>query len=575
MPSLSKHLLSIMLILGCAACREEPPPPPVIPDAAPAGVVGTPAEAPTDQGPEKPLDIDRFLANITRLSSDAYGGRAPMSEGERLTLEFLETRFRAAGLAPLFGDSYRQAVDMVAVDADPETARMTFQHDGGERDLRYGEETVLWSSQARESASVEDSELVFVGYGIVAPEYGWNDYAGVEVRGKTVMVLINDPGFGSQDPGLFRGNSMTYYGRWTYKFEEAARQGAAAALIIHDREPATYGWNTVRNSWTGPRFRLASEKDGAGGLTLESWIRKPVASELVAATGRDLEALSREALTSEFRAVSLGITMNAGVDNSILRRQSYNVGARLEGGDIPEEIFVYTAHWDHLGTGESANPDEDVIFNGAVDNATGTAALIELGHAFAALPAPTRRSVAFLAVTGEESGLLGSAWYADHPAVPMSRTVGGINIDAMHVWGPTSDVVVVGYGSSELEDILITAAGRQNRVVKPEENPERGYYYRSDHFNFAKKGVPMLYAESGSDHRELGPEYVQGKSDEYVENRYHQPDDEVQPDWDLRGAMEDIELYFAIGREVADGDAWPQWYEGNEFRAIREKSRRR
>jgi len=517
-------------------------------------------------------DIGRMLVEIAELSSDAYGGREPMSEGERLTLDFIETRFREAGLEPLFEDGYRQAVDLVSIEADPATVQMTFHLDGQDRLVRHQDEMVVGTMRAVPESRVKSSEVVFVGYGIVAPEYGWNDYADVDVRGKTVLILINDPGFASQDPALFKGNAMTYYGRWTYKYEEAARQGAVAAVIIHDTAPAAYGWEVVRNSWTGPQFHLHRDNDNLDRLPIESWVQRSVAEEVVAAAGFDLTALEQQALSPEFRAVPLNSTMDASVENRIVRNQSYNVGALLHGSVRPSEVFIYTAHWDHIGTDPSVDEGSDGIYNGAVDNATGIAALLELARSFAALPRSPERSVAFLAVTAEESGLLGSAHYANHPALPMQQTVGGINMDSMRIYGPTNDVVVVGHGSSELEDVLRRKADAQGRVVKPEEYPERGGYYRSDHFNFARKGVPMLYAEAGSDHRELGPDYIKARDREYLENRYHTALDEMTDDWDLRGLAQDIELYFGIGLEVADGNSWPQWYEGNEFRSIRQQS---
>jgi len=519
-------------------------------------------------------DLDRLMSHITELSSDEYGGREPMSEGERLSLDFIESRFRDMGLEPLFGDSYLQAVELVSIEVDPATANMTFHMDGKDRLVKYEHEMVLGTMRVEPETQVKASEVVFVGYGIVAPEYGWNDYADVDVRGKTVLILVNDPGFATQDPALFNGNAMTYYGRWTYKYEEAARQGAAAALVIHDTAPAAYGWDVVRNSGIGPQFHLHRENNNMDRTPIESWIQKSIAEELLEAAGLDLATLEKKALSPEFTAVELGSTMDASIQNRIIRKQSYNIGALLPGSERPGEVFIYMAHWDHIGTDGSVPEGEDGIYNGAVDNASGIGALLELAYSFAALPRATARSVAFLAVTAEESGLLGSAHYANDPAIPMNRTVGGINMDSMHVYGPTNDVVVVGYGSSELEDVLRKKANAQNRVVTAEEHPERGSYYRSDHFNFAKKGVPMLYAESGSDHRELGPDYIKTKDSEYLKDRYHTVRDEIDDDWDLRGLALDIEMYFGIGLEVADGDEWPEWYEGNEFRSIREHSLR-
>jgi Zn-dependent M28 family amino/carboxypeptidase len=555
------------LLCGCAllpACS------PDTPDAAPGPLVESTPISLEGAGPV--TDIERLMATIAVLSSDEYGGREPMSEGEKLTLEYIETRFREIGLDALFGDSYLQPVDLVSIENDPASAQMTFHLQDRDRLVTPADEMVIGTPRAIAESRVEDSEVVFAGYGIVAPEYGWDDYADLDVRGKTMLILINDPGFATQNPALFNGNAMTYYGRWSYKYEEAARQGAAAALIIHDTAPAAYGWDVVRNSWTGPQFHLDRENDNMHRVPIESWIQRDVAEEIVAAAGRELAALQQQAASPEFRAVPLGSTMDASVQNRVVRNQSYNVGALLRGSQRPDEVFIYTAHWDHLGTDPAAAEGEDAIFNGAVDNATGIAALLELARSFAALPRAPERSVAFLAVTAEESGLLGSAWYAEHPPIPMNRTVGGINMDALQVYGPTHDVVVVGYGSSELEDILRARAQRQNRIIKPEEHPERGYYYRSDHFNLAKKGAPMLYAKSGSDHTELGPDYLSAKSDEYLRNRYHSPRDEIGEDWDLRGLVQDIELYFGIGLEVADRDAWPNWYEDNEFRSIRERS---
>jgi Zn-dependent M28 family amino/carboxypeptidase len=557
-------------LLSLAACR-----PSADSTAEPAPDL-TAVAAPISLDEAHPVtDIDRMMNEIAELSSDAYGGREPMSEGEALTLAFIESRFRDLGLQPLFGDSYRQPVDLVSIEAVPETVQMTFHLPDRDRRVAYPDEMVAFTMRAVPESRVQGSEVIFVGYGIVAPEYGWNDYADVDVRGKTVLILVNDPGFATQDPALFRGNAMTYYGRWTYKYEEAARQGAAAAVIVHDTAPAAYGWGVVRNSNVGPQFHLHRDNDNMDRVPIQSWIQKPIAEEVVAAAGLDLADLEQQARSPEFKAIALGSTLDARIENRIVRNQSYNVGALLPGSRRPDEVFVYTAHWDHIGTDRNVAEGEDGIYNGAVDNATGTSALLELARSFAALPRAPARSVAFLAVTAEESGLLGSAQYANDPPIPMNQTVAGLNMDALHVYGPTRDVVVVGYGSSELENILKEKAAQQGRVVEPEEHPERGSYYRSDHFNLARKGVPMLYAESGSDHLELGPEYVEARNREYLEKRYHSALDEITSDWDLRGAAQDIELYFRVGLEVADSERWPEWYEGNEFRSIREEARTR
>lgn len=557
---MSRELTSV--VLACAlvcACGESSAPAP-----ATQSLVGHPIEP----------DPQRMMAAIEELASDAYGGREPMSEGEELTLNFLQSQFEAMGLEPLFKGRYRQPVDLVSIEADPSTVRMTFHLPDRDRLVAYEDEMVAFSPRVVPESRVENADIVFVGYGIVAPEYGWDDYADVDVSGKTVLVLVNDPGFATGNPALFNGKAMTYYGRWTYKYEEAARQGAAAVLIIHDTEPAAYGWEVVRNSWTGPQFHRHQDNDNLHRSAIESWVQRGVAEELVASSGLDLSDLERRAQSPEFRAVSLGSTMDASVQNRIVRRQSYNIGALLSGDSAAEELFLYVAHWDHIGTDSAAPEGQDAIYNGAVDNASGLAALLELARGFVALPRAPRRSVGFLAVTAEESGLIGSAHYADHPPVPMNRTVAGINMDALNVYGPTHDVIVVGYGNSELEDLLRNAARAQNRQIEPEKHPERGSYYRSDHFNLARKGVPMLYAKSGTDHVELGSEYLERLSLDYLHNRYHTVHDEISDDWDLRGLQQDIELYFAIGLELADSDLWPQWYEGNEFREVREQSLR-
>ncbi len=568
----------LLLVLLLAACSKTDTPPSEVPPDAEAPAANPEAQnhperdSPEPDNAERQIDSDGLLKHVQVLASDAFAGRAPMSEGEVRTLDYLENAFREAGLAPLFGDSYRQAVDLVSIAARPDSARLTLTHDGDNRELAYGEEIMAWTLRVVPQVDVTDSELVFVGYGIVAPEYDWDDYAGVDVSGKTVVILVNDPGFTTKDPALFRGNAMTYYGRWTYKYEEAARQGAAAAIVVHEPEPAAYGWGVVSSSWAGPQFHLASPNDNRHRVAVEAWVQRTVAEEIARLSGYDFDQLKAAALQPDFQPLPLTSSLSAHLDNNLQRAQSFNIGGLIQGRSKADEVFIYTAHWDHLGTIESDDPTQDVIYNGAVDNATGTAGLIELAEAFHALPEAPQRSVAFLAVTAEESGLLGSAAYCENPAFPMPKTVAGVNIDSMHVYGPTKDVSVIGYDSSELEDMLRRHAAAQQRTIKQEDHPERGYYYRSDHFNFAKKGVPMLYAESGSEHRERGPEYLKIKGTEYLTKHYHSVSDEVYDDWDLRGAIEDLQLYYRIGLEVADGDQWPAWYSGNEFRAIREAS---
>ncbi len=571
-------LILALLVLGLVACGDAPEPASSdARDSAPAPQTSTPDAEPqpvATKAAEDLISADSLMAHIRTLASDEFGGRAPMSEGEALTLDYLETQFRQAGLEPMFGDSYRQSVSLVSIEADPETVLTV---SGGESEVpqvyAYGPQVVYGSAQVVEETGLVDSELVWVGYGIVAPEFGWNDYAGLDMTGKTAVILVNDPGFATGNPGLFNGKAMTYYGRWTYKYEEAARQGAAGALIVHQTEPAAYGWNVVEGGWTGPQFHLAPEDGNQDRLALEGWVRFDVAEEILARAGADIGALGAQALEGNAGSRPLGVKVSAPIRNTLEFAESYNIGAVLPGSGAPEELFVYMAHWDHMGTSaHEPGTEGDFIYNGAEDNASGTAALLELGRAFAATTPRPRRTVGFLAVTAEESGLLGSMAYAADPAYPMNRTVAGLNMDRLNFIGPMTDVVVIGHGSSEMEDVLATAAAEQSRSVTPEATPEKGFYYRSDHFNFAKKGVPVLYARGGTTHRKLGAQYVTGKNAEYVAERYHSPADEVQDDWDVDAAVEDLRLFYRVGLAVAGGAFWPSWYEGNEFRAIREES---
>jgi Zn-dependent M28 family amino/carboxypeptidase len=398
---------------------------------------------------------------------------------------------------------------------------------------------------------------------------GWNDYAGVDMKGKTAVILINDPGFETNDPALFKGRAMTYHGRWIYKFEEAARQGAAGAIIVHEEAPAAYPWAVVQNGAARPQLVIDS-KQAEPRVAVEGWMTLDAANEVFAAAGLDLASLKAKAVKRGFKPVPMGLTASTSVRNAIRRASSNNVVGVLPGSKRPEEYVMLTAHWDHLGRALAFSGD--AIFNGAVDNATGTAGLLELARAFGAVRPPPERSIVFVAFTGEESGLLGSEYYADHPTVPLNKVAGGINIDGMSVTGRTKDVVVVGYGSSELEDDLREAAAKQGRVLVQEPTPEKGYYYRSDHFNLAKKGVPMIYAKSGVDSVAHGKEWGLAQQADYVSNRYHKPTDEYDPNWDLGGAIQDLEMYFAISYKLAQQSRFPNWYPGNEFRAIRDRS---
>ncbi|MDE2973928.1 MAG: M28 family metallopeptidase [Gemmatimonadota bacterium] len=536
--------------------------------AAPAacGDASTDARDPAANGVAA-MSVENFAEAVRTLSSDEFEGRAPSTPGEELTVAYLVDKFRAAGLEPGNGDSFFQNVPLVAL---TERGRPELAIKAGDARLGYAwpEDFVAWTRRVVENESIADSEMVFVGYGAVAPEYGWNDYEGVDAAGKTVVMLVNDPGFATQDTALFRGNAMTYYGRWTYKFEEAARQGAAGAIVVHEEAAAGYPWSVVSGGWTGPQFDQAGEGGNMHRIPVEAWVRTEVAREIFAAAGHDYDALAGAAARPGFRAVPLGTSASVAVSFDIGRSESKNVLALLPGSERPEELIVYTAHWDHFGVGDETL--EDPIFNGAFDNATGTAGLIELARAFRALPERPARSVLFLAVTAEEQGLLGSAYYAANPVYPTANTVATINIDGLNVDGPMNDITVVGMGASELDDVLAAAAGRTGRTLRPDPEPEKGFYYRSDHFSFAQAGVPSLYTDSGIDHVEHGTEWTLERRADYTRNRYHKPGDEFDPAWDLTGALDDLELLFRVGYRLATSEDWPNWREGNEFRAIRD-----
>ncbi len=519
------------------------------------------------------IDTAGLLERISTLASDEFGGRAPMSEGERLTLNYLEQQFKEMGLQPMFGDSYRQSVPLVSIAASPDMSLSISDIEGNIHAYAYGSEMMLGSPQVLAENGLSRSELVWVGYGIVAPEYDWNDYDGINVKGKTVVILVNDPGYATQNPELFNGNSMTYYGRWTYKYEEAARQGAAGALIIHQTAPAAYGWHVVEGSWKGPQFHLAAENNNMDQLKVEGWLQYETAKDIFEFAGMDLQGLTEDAAKASVKPYSMGLSASVNISNTIERAESFNVGAILPGSEHADELFIYMAHWDHLGTAPHEEGQEgDFIFNGAEDNASGTSGMLEIAQAFSALPSAPQRSVGFLAVTAEESGLLGSQAYAADPAYPLNMTVGGINMDRLNFRGKMNDIVVIGHGGSEMETILAEEALKYGRTVTPEATPEKGFYYRSDHFNFAKKGVPILYARGGTVDRNHGAEYVTERNADYVKNRYHSPADEVTDIWDVDAAVEDLVLFYQIGRRLANSSEWPQWYEGNEFRAIRQAS---
>ncbi|WP_417485832.1 M28 family metallopeptidase [Maricaulis sp.] len=505
---------------------------------------------------------------ISTLADDSFEGRAPATPGGIAASQWIADEMARIGLEPGFDGSYFQPVSLLAVTLDAEQSSFDVAFEGEPLGLSMGEDVVYWSKLNSSDIAITDSELVFVGYGVVAPEYGWDDYAGLDVEGRTVVMLVNDPGYANPDSGLFNGNAMTYYGRWTYKYEEAARQGAAGVILIHQTAPASYGWNVVSGSWSGTQLDLAREPGQGTFADIESWVTEDRARQMFDLAGLDFDAVTAAAAQPGFEAVPMtGLTATGSLVNTAETMDSRNVVGIVPGTTRPDEYVLYTAHWDHIGI-RDVPEGEDGIYNGAVDNATGTAAILEIGEAFVANP--PERSVMILAVTAEESGLLGSAYYGENPIVPYGQTVGGINIDAILPSGRSRDVVVVGHGASELEDVLTAAAAEQDRYIVADPTPEAGYFYRSDHISLAKHGVPMLYADGGFDLREGGTEAGEAMGEDYRANRYHGPADEYSVDWDMSGMVEDTTLFFNVGSRLANSGDWPNWYEGNEFRALRD-----
>lgn len=572
-----KHtLLFAAAALALSACSPAPEPADEAGAAAPAA--RTAPSADHGFGPE--ISAEDFAAHVKVMSSDEFGGRAPGTEGEELTADYLVAQFERLGLQPGNGDSWFQDVAMVETTADESTSSAKITLGGEEMPLAFGSQMALGTRTAQPQVAIDASEMVFVGYGVNAPEAGWNDYEGLDVKGKTVVMLVNDPGFHVDSADLFSGKKMTYYGRWTYKYEEAARQGAAAALIIHDDAGAGYGWDVVKNSWSGAQYDLPASVDPEPRLPMQGWITGDVAEKLFADAGLDLAQQRVAANQPGFTAVDLGdASFSATLNSSIKESSSRNILAKLPGTERPGEAIVYTAHWDHLGDhgashgGEAAGEGEDHVYNGAIDNATGVAGVLEIAEAFTVQDPQPARSVVFLLVTLEESGLLGSKYYAANPVIPLKDTVAVVNLDAMSVVGPTKDFVVIGLGNSELDDVLRPIAEAQGRVLVEEDGVEKGFFFRSDHFSFAKYGVPALYAKGGIDHVEKGKDYGREVLADYQQVRYHKAADEYDPNWDLRGVVQDLQALYGVGRELAGNEAWPNYVEGNAFKAARDASR--
>lgn len=518
------------------------------------------------------IRANEILEHTRVLASDEYEGRAPGTRGEELTVAYLTDQFRRMGLQPGNPDgTFVQNVPLVGFSTD---ATFTLTSGGNTTTLNPLTDYVAVSRHFQPEVRVDNSDLVFVGYGVVAPEFGWDDYKDVNVRGKTIVMLINDPAVPDPansarlDPDMFKGNAMTYYGRWTYKYEIAAEKGAAAAIIIHETGPAGYPWEVVSGSWGRENFDIRTTGP-AKGPRVEAWITSEQAQKLLQASNLNFGDLKRAAIRKDFRPVSINAKASFHLRNTIRDVQSRNVIARLEGSDEADEYIIYTAHWDHLGRDPKLAGDQ--IYNGALDNASGTAAMLEIAEAFTQLKERPRRSILFLAVTAEEKGLLGAKYYGSAPLYPLNKTLANINMDGVNQWGRTSDVVIVGYGNSTLDDLVTDVARHQGRTIIPDPEPEKGYFYRSDHFEFAKQGVPAIYTDAGVTYVGKPAGYGEQKRDEYTTRDYHKPSDEIKPDWDLTGAVDDAQLLFMIGYRVAQGDVWPEWKPGTEFRAKREE----
>ena len=553
-------LLLLMLAVGCSRPPSSPPPaPPTLP------VAKLPA-----------VDAATLRTDVVKLASDEFAGRQPGSPGEELTVNYLVDRFKTAGAEPGNPDgTWVQKVPLVSLTAT-DISPLVVKKGGRTQSFKPHDQVVAFSQHVSDAVAVKDSEIVFVGYSVQAPEYQWDDFKGLGVKGKTLLVLVNDPPVPDPanpealDPKTFGGKAMTYYGRWTYKYEKAAELGAAAVFIVHETAPAGYPFNVVQ-SFGGERFDLVTPDKNMGRAAIQGWLSLEAATALLKAAGQDFQALKTLARTREFKPVPLGMTASMSFTQKLRDVASQNVVAKVTGADpaLTSEYVVYTAHWDHFGVGTAVNGD--AIYNGARDNATGTAMLLELARAFKTVQPAPQRTVVFVAVTAEEQGLLGSEYYAKFPLYPLTRTLANINLDAMNIWGRTRDMTVVGLGNSELDTYARDAATEQGRVLRPDPEPEKGFYYRSDHFNFAKVGVPALNPEPGIDFVGRPAGYGQQKRQEYTSDAYHQPSDEVKDWWDLSGAAEDGTLLLAVGYRVANADRYPEWSPGTEFRAVRDK----
>jgi Zn-dependent M28 family amino/carboxypeptidase len=572
---MTRTALTLSLSLLAAACGGSDT---TSQQAPVSGQTQAPAPMTPDQMPK--VDQAAILDRIKVLSADEFEGRAPGTKGEELTVRYLVEESKKLGLQPGNPDgTYVQKVPLVGI-TGAEVRPFTVTRGGQKRSFKWSDEVVAFTKRVTDTVALENSELVFVGYGVTAPEYNWDDFKGMDLKGKTLVVLVNDPQVPDAadasrlDAKLFNGQAMTYYGRWTYKYEKAAELGAAGVFIVHETGPAGYPYPVVQG-FMGERFDLVTENKNMNRAAVEGWFSLDTARAILKMAGQDFDALKKQAVSRDFKPVPLGMQASMALKNTMRTIDSQNVIAKVEGSDpqLKNEYVVYSAHWDHLGVNSTGTGDR--INNGALDNASGVAAMLEMARGFTQVQPKPKRSILFLFVTAEEQGLLGSQYYATHPLYPLDKTIANINIDGVNQWGRTSDVTVVGMGASDLDEYLAAAAKAQNRTLVPDPESEKGFYYRSDHFNFAKVGVPALYTDSGVTFVGKDENYSKTKRDEYTANDYHKPSDEMKPDWDLSGAVEDAQLMMAVGYNVANAAKLPEWKPGNEFKAARDRMMKR
>ena len=514
------------------------------------------------------ITIDETKNHISVLASDDFLGRAPTTIGEEKTINYLAEQFKKIGLKPAKGNSYFQEVSLVKLTAD---ASMKLDISGGERDLSlvFSDDFIGGSPQISELVQINNSDIVFVGYGINSPENNWNDYRELDVKGKTILMLVNDPGYITEDNDLFGGKAMTIYGRWTYKFEEAARQGASAAIIIHETGAAAYPWAVVQNSWSGSVLYLDGNDLSKSELQLQSWVTTENARKLFESAGMDYDQITASAAKRGFTPIDMNLKASVRFKNHVDYTKSNNVAAVWPGSDRSDEYIIYTAHWDHFGVNPAFKGDS--ILNGAVDNATGTAALLKIAEAFTKLPENQNRSVLFLAATCEEQGLLGSKFYVENPLFPLNKTAGVINVDGLNITGKTKDMTIIGFGSSELDNYAMLVLKKYGRYANPDPTPEKGLYFRSDHINFAKMGVPSLFLTTGIDDVEHGKEWGLAESEKWIMENYHKPTDNYEPEkWKFDGMIEDIRVFFEIGYNLSITNDFPDLSPDSPFKSIRD-----